>query len=89
MVQSVLVSCSNAKKRTVCSLKSNVCARIVGLRGCILTERASVLLSVHACVCCARVYARLDVICQMHSGQNDRGLLRTTTVTRISKGLGE
>ena len=51
VVQSVLVSCSNAKKRTVCSLKSNVCARIVGLSGCILTERASVCLSVHGFVC--------------------------------------
>ena len=35
------------------------------------------------------MYARLDVICQLQSEQNDRGLLRTTTVTRISKGLGE
>ena len=46
-----LVSCSNAKKRTVCSLKSNVCARFLGLRVCILTERASVRLCVHTCVC--------------------------------------
>ena len=50
-MQSVLVSCSNVKKRTVCSLRSNVCARIVGLRVCILTERASVRLCVHACIC--------------------------------------
>ena len=40
-----------AKKRTVCSLRSNVCARFLGLRVCILTELASVRLCVHACVC--------------------------------------
>ena len=51
VVQSVLVSCSNAKKRTVCSLRSNVCARFLGLIVCILTERASVRLCVHTCVC--------------------------------------
>ena len=51
VVQSVLVSCSNAKKRTVCSLRSNVCAGFLGLRVCILTELASVRLCVHACVC--------------------------------------
>ena len=35
------------------------------------------------------VYAHLDLICQLHSGRNDRGLLRTTPITRISNGLGE
>ena len=57
VVQSVLVSCSNAKKTTVCSMRRNLCARFVGLRVCILTERASVRFCVHDCVCngCARL----------------------------------
>ena len=54
MYRSVLFLWCNlyrAKKRTVCSLRSNVCARFVELRVCILTERASVRLCVHTCVC--------------------------------------